>query len=721
MSGAVDIESNMMLSGESIVLVLSHPEQYKLKAGIWYALNPPQWLLRDGPQHTLAGRLGITQEELVQQLASVGIQNNAKLATWKKLLTQQEGASKLEIHMERSGIGTDHVRFIAFGNAPLTFPKDQLRPGALVPQPWVVSKTLVAVAGLKRARSPPQQRGQATQQRQKMSASPPQCHGSGSTTARGSASAAVTAAASNTAAADEQQMAFRSCGQILGMLGFAKPYRDANGSAVSVHTLNKHFRTPIAEMSKRSGTRRELLRAASTVVHAVLSLLAPDALGTAAALAEPRQWQAHADPLRLAMVNSAQPKGAALNRMIAAQPIACALMESHRAAVVRKEPASIRAQILSPFTAQYSLRIFNECFETQLQEAGGPVTRHTWRFARWHAAIWLSGQTPPVSTTPVWRLKGHDATLEAVRFLTSGEHLQHVAHGVRRVRMSDGSWLELPKTERIQCAEELWRGFEASYPEGAKHVQRSRFLELANLVASTEQKSYGALDSFAEHNGREPARQLREWADEIASLLDSLDTISLLPSQSMRNLLAATKAHAFALKEKVTRIENFIKRELPHHVPACDDAEQVDDAGTCPEHCRACAFGGSNDASRCSPCAREHDMRCRQCAEPHSLGADYDLLVQSADAAVQAAASTVGAVRDGTPPTPAQLLVGEKQEHLDELKIIIRRAILKFAAFYAHERRAAHEKNVMGMLLRQLRPDGCIVVADWKVTLTLQP
>ena len=33
----------------------------------------------------------------------------------------------------------------------------------------------------------------------------------------------------------------------------------------------------------------------------------------------------------------------------------------------------------------------------QLGEAGlGPLTRYRWRYAKWHACIWLSGQTPAV-------------------------------------------------------------------------------------------------------------------------------------------------------------------------------------------------------------------------------------------------------------------------------------------------------------------------------------
>ena len=83
---------------------------------------------------------------------------------------------------------------------------------------------------------------------------------------------------------------------------------------------------------------------------------------------------------------------------------------------------------------------------------------------------------------------------------------------------------------------------------------------MANLVADTEQKSYGALDTYAEHNGRIPARQLCEWVSELAQVARSLQAAELLPRQAddkerLVNALAAIERHAGALGEKITRVE----------------------------------------------------------------------------------------------------------------------------------------------------------------------
>ena len=50
------------------------------------------------------------------------------------------------------------------------------------------------------------------------------------------------------------------------------------------------------------------------------------------------------------------------------------------------------------------------------------------------------------------------------------------------------------QTEFKQVPELLWKAFDAKCSK-AKHVSRSTFLELAELVATKVQKSYGALDT----------------------------------------------------------------------------------------------------------------------------------------------------------------------------------------------------------------------------------
>ena len=301
-------------------------------------------------------------------------------------------------------------------------------------------------------------------------------------------------------------------------LGVTNPFVDANGVRLPNSVLDRSFQSGLhleTGMSPRSGGRRQLLQAASVLVYHVLSLLAPDPLLTAAALAEqPRRASTMPDPLRVALSEPKVPKGRALLELIAEHPIVLSLVHSYICAEQRKEKMSAKAQILAPLTAGYSLRLFNECFAFQLAEAKlGPLTRYSWQYAKWHAAIWLSGQTPAISSTKKWHLKGagdlgtlpHAKIVAAVEFLL--QFMQHTAYGTHRVKTSDG-WIEFSKTQRTQCIEALWKLFEEG-TDAHLRLGRSHFRELAEMVAGETQKSYGALDSFAEQNGREQAKRLR--------------------------------------------------------------------------------------------------------------------------------------------------------------------------------------------------------------------
>ena len=98
----------------------------------------------------------------------------------------------------------------------------------------------------------------------------------------------------------------------------------------------------------------------------------------------------------------------------------------------------------------------------RLLEAGGPLKRYSWHYARWHRFIWGSAQAAVRTVTERQRLFGADGLphvllTEALAFLVSGQYLQHVAFGTRRVKKSDGSYVEFSKTERTQCCEHLWK------------------------------------------------------------------------------------------------------------------------------------------------------------------------------------------------------------------------------------------------------------------------
>ena len=259
---------------------------------------------------------------------------------------------------------------------------------------------------------------------------------------------------------------------ILTALGV--PLTDEAGRKLPASLLDRRFDMGLSNMSATSGGRRNLMQAGSVAVYHVLDALAPDPLATAAALSAvpKRSWpdSSAGAGLRSALATSTPPRGRRLLDLIAQSPMAKSLVYSYICAEQRKEPVRVLAQILSPLTAGYSLRIFNECFEFQLGEAGlGPLTRYRWRYAKWHACIWLSGQTPAVSKTEKWRLKGggdlgtlpHSKLVGAVDFLASGDNMQHVAFGTHRVKTSTG-WVEFPKTQRRQCAEALHTAYAAT-------------------------------------------------------------------------------------------------------------------------------------------------------------------------------------------------------------------------------------------------------------------
>ena len=363
----------------------------------------------------------------------------------------------------------------------------------------------------------------------------------------------------------EEAKKLRSVGEIFSaLLPVGVRPRDAHGDLVKDYLLNSKFEQGVASKTER----RKLLSAASALTHTVLSMLAPGPLATAAYLARPMTGTAAPDPLRVALATAgfAELPRKQQRQVLASSGMAQDLIYSLKSAQALKAPTGVIAQILSPFPASFSLSSFNSCFNMS-------ITRHTWRYARWHASVHLAAQarparawqyesstrccsrmpllsaaqTPIQSKTERWRLKGggadgtlpHEAITRALDFLTSPDNLQHTAFDSRRVKKSNGQWVELPDTQRKACAEALWKAYAATHevgegedkededadppelldeddddgswqrPSGAvleqgargRRLSRSYFLHLANLVAGSTQQAYGALDTFSEHNG----------------------------------------------------------------------------------------------------------------------------------------------------------------------------------------------------------------------------
>ena len=154
---AMEDHEDLELTSDGVLRVLTHPAMFAFKSGVWHAINPPDDLIDQAPEHTLAGRMGVSQAELHAQLAVLGLAV-VRESTWKKKIGDS-------IFFEKVAIGTrPNVHFIAFGIRPLFSARDQIKPLSLLAQPAVVSKSVNAVAPLKRPReraSPEPQRSAA--------------------------------------------------------------------------------------------------------------------------------------------------------------------------------------------------------------------------------------------------------------------------------------------------------------------------------------------------------------------------------------------------------------------------------------------------------------------------------------------------------------------------------------------------------------------------------
>ena len=327
----------------------------------------------------------------------------------------------------------------------------------------------------------------------------------------------------------------------------------------------------------------------------------------------------------------------------------------------------------------------------------------TLTLTRRHEAVFLAAQTPIESKTVRWRLKGgggdgvlpHSTITQAFEFIMGEDYVQKVSFGTRRLRLdgTDGQrWAEVPANERTICAEQIWLQYVKVKSSGAaaaaegvgaaedgedapvlvesascgQRLSRAHFLKLVNLVTSSTQKAYGALDSYSELNGRQQVERLRGNIDEIKEMAQLLLQPGLLPVEAQERAAAtaagtALGAAAGKLRTLLDDVEKHIKRGYSQHMPGCTDPEPPAEAATCAEHCRACSFGwpsGGGDGSRPAGCTRQHTLRCPECAAVHSLQPNFDAVLEllakmvncaegAADAAAAPTATESGAATGG--------------------------------------------------------------------------
>ena len=228
-SGAA-ASSGVELTSSELLLVLSHPKVFELRDRVWYAINAPPELLAMSPEHTLAGRLGVTQVRLKDLLREVGL-GTTKQASWKAILQLQRDRNPLgslnklppmELHFAlRVRMDTSSVSFVAFGEQPGTAdPKEQLVFGARLRQPSALSKTLDALLRVRddlrqRTPSPNSPRRQVSPPPQQRSEAAPQQQAS-----RGGASSSG------------EPASHMSLLDIMTALGYQRPFRDSTGQVI---------------------------------------------------------------------------------------------------------------------------------------------------------------------------------------------------------------------------------------------------------------------------------------------------------------------------------------------------------------------------------------------------------------------------------------------------------------------------------------------------------
>lgn len=410
---------------EAVLGILANFDAYKLGPGVWFALDPTANFTAAHGDHVLALRLQPLlphgPNTLLPMLkAHVG--KKLQAASFLKALSPHRddpAASTSPLAVFR-GISTRHGgRFacIAFGAEPSTTPDEQLEAeDAAASSGSSLKASHDAIASSLR-RKTLRSEGPAA-----VMPSPP-------ASARTSTSFVPTPQEEVPAAAVSSRLSVAS---VLEALNAPKPYCNADGQRLPSSLLSRSFQTGLEGMSATSAGRRQLMQAASAVVFHALSLLAPSPLATAAALAQlPRRGTP--DGLRGAISQSTMPRGPRLSQMLAEQPAVQSLVRSYICTAQRNEKAHVKAQVLAPLSRQFSRRSFNDLFGCMLKEAKlKPITLHVWRGAAWHEKMWGAGQTPLLTQTERWQIRGvgdlqsmpHPKLVAAVEFLASSANLR---------------------------------------------------------------------------------------------------------------------------------------------------------------------------------------------------------------------------------------------------------------------------------------------------------
>ena len=97
------------LSAVDLAVILANPEDFGLATGVWYALDAPAWLVANRPAHTLAGRLDVSAERIME-LAETAHLNKRAAAVTRVLAFKRSRASVLPVSIQRLTLGSTRIR-----------------------------------------------------------------------------------------------------------------------------------------------------------------------------------------------------------------------------------------------------------------------------------------------------------------------------------------------------------------------------------------------------------------------------------------------------------------------------------------------------------------------------------------------------------------------------------------------------------------------------------
>ena len=99
-----------LLSANDLLFILAHPDNFGLELGVWYAINAPSSMVASHPAHTLAGRLGVSADDL-EELAEAAELHVKPKSLSKKLSALRPAAGQRPLSKAREWFGETRVRY----------------------------------------------------------------------------------------------------------------------------------------------------------------------------------------------------------------------------------------------------------------------------------------------------------------------------------------------------------------------------------------------------------------------------------------------------------------------------------------------------------------------------------------------------------------------------------------------------------------------------------